>query len=446
MKKTKLLLFILILNTVSGTALMAGETEGILSEGKVYSLPDLYRIALRQSEKIRIYRESLFIAERNREKADSVLKPTFSAFGEFTKYSEKKDYDGIVAQADRTGTWGFRLSQSFNLKGREFLALKVAEQDIEKNRHDLHAIKEDYLFSVASGYYDVLKLMKAVEIAEANAERLKKHREAVSIRLKLEEVTKTALYRTEAELSQAAAELISSKNSLKLAEAVLASVAGLPRVYQIRGPGVKKSFFFKKNMDALKKEALDNRAELSALRLQDKMAGDGVEIAKSEFWPTFVAEGVYLKMDQAPSSPYKDSLSAVIRFDLPLYDWGLRQADIEASLSRKRQAKLAVDALSKQISVEIEQVYLELMTHQGIMKSLTDQLEYARQNYNAVSKQFKYGLADSVEVMDANTLLLTSQKQISDSRYSFQLAMLKLKRMKGIFLKEILESIGGDAE
>jgi len=425
----------IILSLLIVSAFCRTEAAEFLSEGKPYSLSDLYGIALKTSEKIGISEQNLLIAEKNREKAFSALRPELSAVGEYTKYSEEN-----LTQPSWSGAYGLKLSQSFTLNGREQILLNIAEDNIAKSRYDLRTVKENYLFSIASAYYDVLRSMKAVEIAEADVGRLKKHTEAVSARLKLEDVTKTAWYRAEAELSKSKSELIRSENTLKLAKIFLADAAGLPdAVYEITDPGPMENFFSGDNPESLKKEGLENRAELAALNLDRKMAENSVEAARGASWPLIMAEGAYLNYEQEPSPPNRDSLSLSLKLSFPLFDSGMRNAGVAESLARKQQAELAVRSLSKQIALEIEQARLELLTHRSLLTSLKDQLDFARENYNAVAEQFRYGLADGLDVTDANTLLVTSQKQLAESRYSFQLAMLKLERAKGTFLKNILD-------
>jgi len=49
-----------------------------------YTLNDLYRIALERSEKIKIYEEDVYISEKNKDKALSLLFPKLSAVGTYT--------------------------------------------------------------------------------------------------------------------------------------------------------------------------------------------------------------------------------------------------------------------------------------------------------------------------------------------------------------------------
>lgn len=437
----RILLFITISAIGCISSLEAREIEGVLSRGKTYSLPDLYRIALKRSEAIQISRENLYISEMDRERALSALIPRLSGFGTYTRYSERKTHDDSVTQPEWTISQGLNLNQSFTLNGREFIAFKVAEDTIVRNKHELHAVREEYLLGVASAYFDVLKAAGTAEIAESNVERLEKHKESVSVRLELEDVPKTELFRTEAELSQAKTDLIGAENDTRLAKVNLASIVGIPGIYQTRGPGVLEYSPEEPDLEALIAGGLENRAELKSLRLEKTIAEEMVKISKSDYWPMLSAEAGYRNREQesAPDGMVKHSVYAELTLNIELYDGGLRSAELKQALARKRQASLAVRELEKRIAVEIEEAYLELNTHKSVIKSLRDQLDFSRENYNAVTKQFRHGLANSVDVMDANTLLVTSQMQLLESRYDHQLAVLKLERARGIFLKTIVD-------
>lgn len=434
-----ILIFIVL---ISGSANLWAQESGLTSfPEKPYSLDDLYQVALKRSEKIKISEEDLYIAEKTKEKALSVLVPRFSAFGNYTRYSEEKMADDTVTliQPESATAWGLRFDQSFTLNGKELIALEVTKDSIKKSKYDLDAVKEAYLFKVASAYYSVLKKAKAVDIAIANVERLETHKNAVTVQLKIEAATKTNLYRAQAELSKSKAELIKARNGLRLAQNVLSRVVGLERNIEIKKPEFKKDFSLENDMDSVKKEALFDRAELKSLAIQKKISEDMVKFSKSAYWPTVSVEGVYQKYDQEPDSfmVNDESISVGVMLNFTIFDGGLRKAEIKESLAKKRQAELAEKELSKEIATEVEDAYLYLHTQMSVLKSLQDQLKFANDNHNAVSKQFKYGLANSIDVMDANTLLVTSETELSKAIYNRQLAGLNVERAKGTFLKTI---------
>ncbi|MBI5027204.1 MAG: TolC family protein [Nitrospirae bacterium] len=419
-----------------------------------YSLDDLYRIALERAERIKLSEEDLYIAERGKDKAVSALLPKLSAFGNYTKYSEdKRSSTGSVIQPDDSTSWGLRLDQSLSISGRELTAFKISKGNIEKNRYDLYAVREAYLFNVASAYYDVLRAKKAVDIAKANVERLTKHRDAAAIRLKVGEVTKTALLRAEAELSGAQSELIRAENNLKLAKAILARVVGIEGEYDVReslqsSVGSPQSFDFSfltadcrlSTGDCFKQTAFKERAEVRSGEIQKRIAEDQVRYTKGAYWPTLSIEGVYSRKDEEPASAFlnKESIYGGLRLNFPFFEGGLRKAEVREAEAKQRQSELLYEDLKKTISIEVDNAYLDLTTQKGILKSLEDQLAFARDNYNAISKQFEFGLANSIDVMDANTLLVTAERQFSDAMYNYQLSILRLQRTTGTLLKTVI--------
>ncbi|MBT3312345.1 MAG: TolC family protein [Desulfobacterales bacterium] len=402
---------------------------------KEYSLPDLYSIALERAERVIIAEQNLFIARKYKDKAFAVLVPRVTGFGNYTEYDES-----TVAHPRNSAMWGVRLDQSFTMNGKELLAFKIAENNIDKNRYDLESVKEEYLFQVAFSFYDLWRAKTGVEIALVNVERLEKYKESVLIKLKIEELTQTALFRAEAELSGAKTDLVRAKNNHRLAKRALATITGLKEKFNTRDPDLTVEEFALEDLERLKNEALKERPEIKSLDIQSRISDFQVRLSKSAYWPSVSIEGVYSNQENNPaSSSPTENFSAGVSMSVPIFDGGLKKADIEEALARKRQTNLAYRELEKYISLEVEQVFYDLMTKRSIIKSLKDQREFANENYNAVERQFKYGLADSINVMDANALLLTSEKKLSEAKYSLKITELKLKRVKGSFIKTEIE-------
>lgn len=440
----------LSLSVIFWTVFLLSENVFAIQE---YSLDDLYRIALERAEKIKISEEDLYISEMGKNKALAALIPKLSTFYNYTKYSDDKySTAGSLNQPQDSSSWGLRLDQSFSISVREFTAYGISRETIEKSRYDLFAVRESYLYSVASAYYDVLKSRKTVDISKANVDRLKKHRDSAAIRLKVGEVTKTALLRAEAELSGAQSEFVKAENRLKLVKAVLARVVGIDNNYELKEaqPSVYSStsndmIFIAGNckvatIDCLKENALAERAEFKSVNMQKKIAEEQVKYAKGAYLPTLSIEGVYSKKDDNPAAAsfVKESIYGGIKLNFPFFEGGLRKAEAREAESKLRQSELAYEDLKKTIHIEVENAYLDLITQKGILKSLEDQAAFARDNYNAVSRQFDFGLANSLDVMDANTLLVTAERQLIDAQYNYQLSILKLKHSTGTLLKAII--------
>jgi outer membrane protein len=403
-----------------------------------YTLDDLCRIALARSEILKVAEENLVIAEIGKDKAFSYLLPRLTATGGVTQYSAKKFSDtGSIIQPEYGSSWGVRLDQTVSLSGRELTALGISRQSVTKSKYDVTAVREDYLLRfVASAYYQVLMARKVLEIADSNLERLGKYREAAEKKLRIGEVTKTALLRAEGELSGAKSDRLQAQNSLELAMAVLARNVGIRDPFTLReGAEVKGDV---PAMNVFRERAFAMRADLKSMDVQKLIAADQIKYAEGAFWPTVSASAGYTGADQSPSMSNlnREIIYGAVALNFPFFEGGLRRAEVSEAKARERQAALFYEDLKKGIGIEVQTAYLDLVTQKGILQFLDDQLAFARDNYQAVSRQFDFGLSNSLDVLDANTLLVSAEMKTVSAVYNYRLALLRMKKATGTLLHD----------
>jgi outer membrane protein len=412
-----------------------------VSIAEEYALSDLYQQALKNSERIKFAQENLYIAQIGKNKAWSLLSPKLTAFGTYYHFSEQKvTIAGVLIQPNESGNWGLRADESFSLSLRELNALKIAGQNITKSEYDLNATKSDFVLAVASAYYDVLKARKSLEIAAASMERLTQYRDSVNKRVKVGDLTKTASLRAEGELSGARSDYLKATNALKLTRAALVRIAGIEDDFRLKETSIPTEE--EQVLDKLRNTAFDKRSDLKSFDMQIYMAEEQIKYAKGAFWPYVGLFAIYTGSDQYPASGSsasqtlnRESILAGVSLTFPFFEGGLRMAELREARARERQAKLAYNDFKKNVDVELQSAYLDLQTQQGTLKFLEDQLTFAEDNYNAVIRQFDNGLALSLDVMDANSLLLSAERNVNEALYNYQLANLRLKRASGMLLQ-----------
>jgi outer membrane protein len=327
------------------------------------------------------------------------------------------------------------LDETLSTGGREFRAFAMARKNLAKSRYDLRAIREDYLLHyVAAAYYNVFMSKRNLEIAEANLERLTQYRDAAQKRLQIGEVTKTALLRAEGELSGAKADRLQAQNNLELAMAVLANNVGLDEGFILReAPALEEE---PPSLELFQKRAFASRSDLKSLELQKQMAADRIKYVQGAFLPSISLSGVYSASDQNPASANlnRESIYGAIALNFPFYEGGLRKAEVVEARAQERQAELHYEELKKAIEIEVRTGYLDLMTQKGTLRFLNDQLLFARENYHAVERQFEFGLSSSLDVLDANTLLVSAQTKVAAAEYGYRLALLRIQKAAGTLL------------
>jgi outer membrane protein len=427
-----------------------------------YTLSDLYQQALKNSEKMKMAQENINIAQYGKDKAWAILMPRVTAFGTYNRFSEEK-YNvstsnialpsppflsgsnasidtSVLVQPSESVTWGVRADQSFSLSVRELTALKVAGQTITKNEFDLDATKSDFVLIVASAYYDVMKAKKGLEIAAANMERLTQYRNSVEKRLRVGDVTKTALLRSEGELSGASADYIKATNAFQLARFALVRITGIEDEFRLKETPLPAQDNI--SLTNLRNIAFDRRADLKSYDMQAQIAQGYVSYARGAFWPNVNLAAIYNRVDQNPATQTlnRESLMGMVSLQFPFFEGGLRVAEYREAKAKERQAKLAYADFKKSVGIELQGAYLDLQTQKGVLQFSEDQLAFAQDNYGGVVRQFDNGLSTNLDVMDANSLLLTAEKNVAEAYYNYQLVYLRVKRSNGTLLQFVISS------
>ena len=410
-----------------------------------YTLEELYRIGIQKSEKVKISGENVEIADSGKYKALSALLPKATAFGAYTNYSDdKRSPSGALIQPDTQGIWGLRIDETLSLSGREFKSYSLSRDNVEKNRFDFRSFQEDFLLTLSLAYFEFLKARKGLEIADSNVERLTKYREAAKTRLKAGEITKTTVLRAEGELSGALSDQIKARNFYESSRVNLARIVGIERDFQIREIPVAEQET--PPLDVLKEKALKTRPDVKSIETQVQISEKQVDVTRGAYWPSLSVAGVYTGTEQSPetSSYNKESTYGAVTLNFPIFEGGLRRAEVRESESKYRQAEFQYRDFVKSVNVEVENTYLDLIAQKGIYKSAQDQLAYAEDNIRAVAKQFEFGLASSLDVIDANNLLISAQKLMADATYNYQFFILRLQRVTGFPLMEFVAGRTGE--
>ena len=305
--------------------------------------------------------------------------------------------------------------------------------------------QEDFLLTLSLAYFEFLKARKGLEIADSNVERLTKYREAAKTRLKAGEITKTTVLRAEGELSGALSDQIKARNFYESSRVNLARLVGIERDFQIREIPVAERETAP--LDVLKEKALKNRPDVKSIETQVQISEKQVDVTRGAYWPT-VALRAASTPGRTRTRPRRRSTRTAtygaVTLNFPLFEGGLRRAEVRESQSKYRQAEFQYRDFVKSVNVEVENTYLDLIAQKGIYKSAQDQLAYAEDNIRAVAKQFEFGLASSLDVIDANNLLISAQKLMADATYNYQFFILRLQRVTGFPLMEFVAGRTGE--
>src|SRR3990167_4000755 len=163
-------LFLLVLGSVF--FLYSDFSSPVFAEEMVLSLKDAYASAIKNHEAIKIAEEGLNQLEQGRKKALSNVLPTISADAGYTRYTTDKRSAITVIQPDYSYNYSIKLGIPIYRGGREWSALRQAKYLLETGEKRLSITRENIIMEVSNAYYGVLKVMREIEIKEADLKRV----------------------------------------------------------------------------------------------------------------------------------------------------------------------------------------------------------------------------------------------------------------------------------
>lgn len=404
------------------------------------TLDDAYRLAIANHETVRIAGEGVVQAESNLDKAISKMLPNLTAEGAYTVYTEKKMSGTLAVQPDNATRVDLKLTQPIYSGGKEWTARRQARLLLQKSKEGLGYSRETIIRNTANAYYNVLKAEKDLEIKKAALNRAGERSKVAAARFKVGEVTRSAVLRADAETAGAEAEVIKAESNLIDAKNLFKRTVGIEGDVSLAEPAPQSPL--SDDISGLVSKAVESRKDYKQSVLEEKNASEGIKYARGGFAPSLKLEGLYSHKDQNPQTTFfiENSTSASIILTYPIFEGGLRKAELTEAKSKFREAEQRRIGLKKDIEIEVRDAFNNVEYLRSVIESYKKQVSFAEEDYKMVFEQFKFGLATTVDVIDADTTLISAQRSLMNATYDYQLSILELKYRVGVLLDETVKT------
>jgi outer membrane protein len=250
-------------------------------------------------------------------------------------------------------------------------------------------------------------------------------------RFRVGEVTKTDVLRAEVEVARSERTVIANRNALQLTRATLARVVGVPGLVRVIEPTPPTSRG--ERYERLLEEAFSQRQDIRAQEAAVEVARERKNQILARYFPSINTQWNYPRLD-TPTFANRDKFWVLtLNFQVPLFDGGVRELDLQEQQENVTQAKLQLAQLKKNIGIEVRQALLNVETLEATLETLKKEVSLAQENHRITSKQYGVGLATSLDVNTALNTLTQVRTQLIDQTYAYQVALLALDHATGIF-------------
>jgi outer membrane protein len=176
--------------------------------------------------------------------------------------------------------------------------------------------------------------------------------------------------------------------------------------------------------------ALESRPELEAQRERESAARLSYSGVKWERLPSIGFFGDYGTIGTGPDAA-APTRTYGLSIRLPLFDGGRRDARRAESLSQMRQEQIRTRDLRDQIELDIRTSLDSLQSAEAQVTAAREGLALAEQELEHARRRFQSGVANSVEVTDAQTRLQRARDNQISALYNYNLARISLSAAMG---------------
>lgn len=409
---------------------------------RVVTLPEAFRLAMKNHPSVRILQERVHQAEAARYKAWVAVKPTAYMQPNFSIY----DHAAIIpasAMGGPPGTpdivfqkkyqWGMAMSISMPLVvAPAYPAIQAAYKQVEIARLNTVRSSRDFMLQVAQAYYAVVSQKEILRSLGTKVALGEKHLASAKAKVEVGQAARATELRADLVLTQDRQKLLVANNAVQAAKRQLAILLGIPGPVDVKRPAEPPTPDGA-YQDQLQR-AVQRREDLKAASLSVEAAGKGRTATWLGFLPTLDLSWNYRWTEAAGFIGDQDTWYFLFNLNIPIYDGGARYAGLRKTASQIRMAKEQVRALKANIASEIVRHRSNLTSAEAGLVSAGKAVKLARATREDIDASFEVGAATQLDALDASQRLLEAEINLVSSMFQRDIARLSLAHAVGAFM------------
>src|SRR6266404_693486 len=249
--------------------------------------------------------------------------------------------------------------------------------------------------------------------------------------------------RARVELQTEQQRLISAENQLAIDQLTLARVIGLPNGQDFHvADSVPYAPLAGITLDRSLQQARLTRPDYLSAESQMRAAALAGQAAVAENYPSLSTDANYGDIGSPNLGTSHGTFSFAAKLNIPIFQGSRVRADklqADATLEQRR-AELA--DMEGRIDAEVRTAFFNLKSSSELVTVAKSNIELANQTLTQAQDRFRAGVADNLEVVQAQESVASANQSYIASLYSFNLAKISLAQALGVAEQSSLQYLG----
>lgn len=328
------------------------------------------------------------------------------------------------------------------------LAYQQGQLSVDVARAQLEAAEQDLVLRTTSAYFDVLAAVDTLAFVQAQKSAVSEQLASAKRNFEVGTTTITDSREAQARFDLVLAQEIAAENDLRVKRLALDQLVGKNGVMP-RPLAVPVALPVISPADP---EAWVARAETAHPTILQ--ATQGLEIAKLEtrkaeagHKPTLDLVGQY-QVARGPSTTFPtagnvrtNTASVGVQFNMPLFAGYAIQNRVKETLALEEKARTDLEAARRGVTQATRSAYFGVLSGQGQVKALEAAEASSQSALEANQLGYQVGVRINIDVLNAQSQLFQTKRDLAQARYNVLLGQLRLKQASGQLTPADLQAI-----
>jgi outer membrane protein len=322
-----------------------------------------------------------------------------------------------------------------------------ADKLLEVARQDLQTAEQDLIVRVSQAYFDVLAAQDTLATTQTSKKAISEQLASARRAFEVGTATITDAREAQARFDLASAQEIAAENDLRVKRIALDQLVGRGNV-QPRGllqpvalPPVLPADAEAWVLNAQAQHPAVQRAQLAldiaVLETERARAGRSPVVDLVGSAGSVHARG---RGAQLPGTTHSANIG--VQLSLPIFDGYLTQNRIKETLALEEKSRNDLEAARRAVSQATRQAHSSVQSLQAQVKALEAAEASSKLALEATQLGYRVGVRVNLDVLNAQTQLFTTQRDLAFARYNVLLGNLRLRQAAGTLTPAELLAIG----
>ncbi len=339
---------------------------------------------------------------------------------------------------DRNFYNSFSLSFPLYTGGRIENNIEAAELGVDAADLTLEATRQNIKATTTSAYYRILQCRNLIKVQQERVETLSAHLSNVNAQYRVGTVAKSDVLRSQVELAEAQQNLVTAQNDYDVAVATFNNIVGLPTNTIVNASDDLKYIKYDLNLEECTRYALTHRPDGIAANRNVSKARANMQAMKAGYRPTVSAVASRAFAGDKPfntNHTSSDSIAVGISASWNIFDNFVTEAQVQQAKAMLRKAEQLEMQTMEQIQLDVQTYYLNLLAAEKNIYTTHTAVDQAQEDYKIAQVRYSAGVGTNVDVMDAESSLISAQTTYITSLFNYNTSKAMLDQAMGVMVE-----------